>query len=222
MNLLFIGAHGLLGSHLVPSLKKLDGDGTLYPRVFLDAPKREKVDVTKPFKIPFAITEKKYDLIIHAAAYVDVQKAEIEKRECFTVNVQGTINLIDTFPEVPIVYISSEYAHNPVNYYSETKLAGETVVKALAKNYLIIRTLFKKSPFPYAKAFKDQMTQGDYVDVIAPMIAQQIVDWKFDNKTIYIGTGRKTMFDLAKRTRPDIESCSVKDVSGVRLPQDCE
>lgn len=221
MNILFIGANGLLGRYLTPEILKYDGDGTLMPRVYVDTPKREELDITNPFAIPYSFIEKKYDLIILAAAYVDVPKAEIRKKECFETNVQGVMNVCNLFPETPIVYISTEYAHNPVNYYSETKLAAETAIKAQAASYLIIRTLFKPKPFPYVKAFENQWTQGDYVDVIAPLMADEIMTWRTDkNALIYVGTGRKTMLELARRTVPEIDGCSVDDVSSVKIPKD--
>lgn len=82
----------------------------------------------------------------------------------------------------------------------------------MAKNYLIIRTLFKPNPWPFKYAFADQMTQGDYVDVIAPLIAKEIKKWDLKSKVIYVGTGRKSMFDLAKRTKKDVKPNSVNDL----------
>ena len=81
------------------------------------------------------------------------------------------------------------------------------------RNYLIIRTLFKPNPWPWEYAFTDQMTQGDYVDVIAPLIAKEILQWDGTSKSVFVGTGRKSMFDLAKRTRPDVKPNSIKDLA---------
>lgn len=87
-------------------------------------------------------------------------------------------------------------------------------------NYLIIRTLFKATPWPFEKAFIDQFTQGDYVNVIAPLIDQEIQNWSRTGKRlIYVGTGRKSIYELAKRTKPFVSPNSIKDMA-VPIPGD--
>lgn len=194
-----------------------------------DAPSHKELDICDISTVlKYRDSHDRYDLIIHAAAYTDVVKAEEESSECMEVNVNGTINLLDVFDEIPFVYISSEYAHKPVNVYSNTKLLSEKVVELMGQGYYgapyyIIRTLFKPNPFPWEKAFVDQYTQGDYVDVIAPLIADKIMMWDLKSSNFdYVGTGRKTMFELAKRTRPDVKPISVDDITNVTLPKDYE
>ena len=85
-------------------------------------------------------------------------------------------------------------------------------------NHLIIRTSFNVSPFPHEYAFVDQYTQGDYLDIIAPMILKEVI--KGTTGLVYVGTGRKTMFELARRTIPDIKGISVDDIKSVKLPHD--
>src|SRR3989338_4187012 len=170
--------------------------------------------------------KKKYDLIVHAGAYTNVKKAELEeKKECFMANVYGTFNLVQHYKDIPFVFISTEYAHNPISVYAVTKKLGEEVVKT-HPNHLIIRTLFKPNPFPFPRAYKDQYTQGDYVDVIAKLLARRIKKWnKKTCKLEYLGTGRKTMFELAKRTCPDVEPNSIYDYmkeTGLFIPKDYE
>ena len=114
---------------------------------------------------------------------------------------------------------------DPRSYYSVSKKLGEEIVKT-HPNHLILRTLFKPKPFPFDKAYIDQYTQGDYVDVIAKLLADRVKSW--DRKTSgmeYLGTGRKTMYELAKRTRPDVEPNSVEDYikeTGTPIPKDYE
>ena len=198
MKTLYIGASGLLGS---------------YMKIEADRPSHLELDITKPIKTG------EYDLIVHAAAYTDVQGAETDKRECFNVNVAGTLNLLLAYPNTPVVYISTEYAHKPVNFYSWTKKAAEELIQQ-QRNYLIIRTLFKATPWPFDKAFTDQFTGGDYVDVIAPMIDEAIMKWNRKGRNmIFVETGRKTIYELAKRTKPDVIGNSIKDMK-VPIPAD--
>ena len=202
--ILITGGFGTLGTELQKHIKCI-------------APTRKEFDITKP------ISMNDFSLIIHSAAYIDVVKAEIEKKECYTTNVWGTVNMLKSYPCIPFVFISTEYAKNPVNYYSETKLAGETAVKALAKNYLIIRTLFKAVPYPYDKAFTDKWTNGDEVTTIAPLVAKKIKDWfknDLSSQTANIGTGRKTFYDIAVKSKPNIKKCSINDIKDVVLPTD--
>lgn len=175
-----------------------------------------------PARREFDITKKpahtNWDFIIHMAGYTDVDKAETEKLECFKTNVFGTYNLLIHFSDKPFVFISSEHAGSEGVYF-QSKLMGELLVKNLAKNYLIIRTLFKPKPWPFEYAFTDQMTQGDYVDVIAPLIAKEIKNWDGKSKLVYAGTGRKSMFNLAKRTKKDVKPNSVNDLT-LKRPKD--
>ena len=201
---LLTGGSGLLGRELQKHIQ-------------VDAPSHKEFDITCPQR------RGEYGLIIHAAAYTNVAKAETEREECFEVNVQGTHKLLLAYPDTPFVYISSEYAHKPVNFYSITKLGAEEVVKTKSDKYLIIRTLFKPTPFPFNRAFADQYTQGDYVDVIAPLMVDAIYKWDRQTcKTIYVGTGRKTMLELAERTRPFVIPNSIKDIKNVTIPADYE
>ena len=196
--ILLTGAGGLLGTNL---------------KIQTDRPHRNELNITKK------IEPKPYDLVIHGAAYTEVEGAETNRMTAFDVNVRGTLNLLEAYPTTPFVYISSEYAHKPVNFYSVTKSLAEQLVMT-HPNFLIIRTLFKPRPWKYPKAFVDQWTQGDYVDVIAPMIEKEIENWDKKSKLIYIGTGRKTIYDLARQTRK-VEKMFIKDVK-IKLPADYE
>ena len=179
---------------------------------------KKDFDFTKPI-----LTKRKFDLILHMGAYTDVKKAEIETKECFMTNVYGTFNLAKRYKDVPFIYISSEAVHDPMTVYALTKKLGEEIVKQHPK-HLIIRTLFKPKPFPFQKAYIDQYTQGDYVDIIAKLLAKRVQTWdKKTSKLEYLGTGRKTMFELAKKTRPDVEPNTVEDYfkqTGIRVPKE--
>lgn len=203
-NILLIGGSGKLGTELQ---KHLD----------VHAPTHREFDINRDSRFYW-----NYDLVIHAAAYTNVLKAEREGlMDCWRLNVDGTENMLEMFGHLPFVFISSEYAKDPVNFYGYTKQAGEDLVRKMSPNHLIFRTLFKPRPFPHPQAFLDQYTQGDYVDVIAELIVAHIHEWdRKTSATIYPGTGRKTMFDLARMTRPSVVPCSVNDIKGVRLPKD--
>lgn len=194
MNILITGGTGRLSAELK---KHLEGE---YAGI-------EHWDFTHPEEIP----KGRYDLILHMGAYTDVAKGEKEAEKCFQTNAFGTFNLVRKYMDTPFAYISTEYAKNPVSIYALTKLLGEEIVK-YHPHHLIMRTSFKPNPFPFPMAYDDQYTQGDYVDVVAKLIAEKVKAWdKKTSESCYIGTGRKTIFDLAKRTRPDVKPNKVAD-----------
>jgi len=192
------GGSGLLGKEL-------------QKYIICDAPSHKDIDITKIFSV-----NEHYEVIVHAAAYTNVVKAETDQEECFRVNVLGTQNVLKAFPRSKFIYISSEDVYRPVNWYSKTKLMAEQLVQR-HPNYLIIRTAFTVRPFKYEMAFFDKYTREDYVDIIAPMIVTAILE----NKTgiVDIGTERKTLFELARRTKPKILGTTVKDAV-IPLPDD--
>lgn len=164
-----------------------------------------------------------YDLILHMGAYTNVVKAETEQEKCFNTNALGTFKLVQAYKDTPFIYISTEYALNPIGVYALTKQLGEEIVKT-HPNHLILRTAFKPTPWPFEYAYIDQYTQGDYVDVIAELLAKRVASW--DRKTSgleYLGTGRKTMFQLAQKTKSDVKPNRVADYTskvGQIIPKD--
>lgn len=201
MKILLTGGSGLLGKELQKHLK-------------VDAPSHKDFNIMNPPRLDG------YDLIIHAVAYINVEKAEKEREECFNINVLGTLRMSDVYDDIPLVYISTEYAHNPVNWYSRTKQIAESIAMDHPAGCLAIRTLFKARPWKYEYAFRDKFTLGDYVDVIAEKVAKEIKQWDFKSKLIYVGTGRKSYYDLARETKPDVKPNSIRDIKGVKIPVD--
>jgi dTDP-4-dehydrorhamnose reductase len=80
------------------------------------------------------------DLVLHAAAYTDVDGAEADPQTAAAVNVGGTQHAAEL--GAPLVYVSSDYVFdgtkrtpyvesdppNPLSVYGRTKLNGEAVV----------------------------------------------------------------------------------------------
>lgn len=102
------------------------------------------------------ISAKGPDLIIHCAAYTDVDGAEREQEKAFTINAIGTRNvaLVSQGLDIPMLYISTDYIFdgeknspylendhpNPLNVYGKSKFAGEKYVKNLLRKFYIVRT----------------------------------------------------------------------------------
>lgn len=167
------------------------------------------------------------DLIVHCAAFTQVEAAERHQAACWDVNVEGTENLAKQ--GIPVLYVSTEYVFPgdkglyteedfplPLNFYAMTKLAGEW---RLTPHDKILRLIFKPRPWPFPVAFCDQYTSGDYTDVIAQEVDKAITLFDKLPRITNIGTGRKTMYELAIQTRP-VTPNSRLDVN-VRIPRDC-
>jgi dTDP-4-dehydrorhamnose reductase len=212
MKILLTGGSGLLGTELQKLL--------LHDEVV--APRHEDMDITNPssWQGDFLLALSDIDIVIHAAAYTDVVKAEVDP-QCIQTNVVGTSNVINAFGHLPFVFISSEYATWEGNVYARTKKLGEQLVARGCPTHLIIRTLFKPRPFPFPRAFVDQFTMGDYVDVIAPLIIAAIKNWDLQGGNLtYIGTGRKTIYELAQESNAHVGQISIDEITNVRLPKD--
>ncbi len=147
MKVLVTGAGGMLGQDLCPVLED-EGYEVIETT-------RSSMDITDAERVGNVILSHQPELIIHTAAYTDVEKAEIEREEAHKINVLGTRNIVHACKnyDIPIIYISTDYVFDgekntpykpedkphPINYYGTTKFEGEEAVKELDK-YYIIRT----------------------------------------------------------------------------------
>lgn len=219
---LLTGGSGLLGRHLL-------GSTLAWQPGSIHAPSSAEFDVRKARRrdVPSDV-----EYIIHAAAYTDVAKAEIERDHCWEVNAAGTKRICDM--GLPVAYISTEYVFDgelggyrevdqphPLNWYAMTKWSGEWHALDHPGN-LVIRCLFKPRPFEHPRACTDQWTSGDYVERMAGRIARAIGLWREGKVAGLLHLGRPeriSTFDLAKESRPDVEPCLREDLP-VRLPRD--
>jgi dTDP-4-dehydrorhamnose reductase len=191
MKILLTGGSGQLGQELLKLRKYL-------------APTHAEMDITDESSVKKYLAKHKPDLIVHAAAYTNTGLPERDgaaAAECYRVNVLGTRNIVAN-ANVPIVFISSESVLEPHNFYVLTKIQAEREVMR-HDHYKIVRTSFRANPFEYDKAATDMLTLADVVEKIAPLI-DKTVDLPCENNIVYIGTGVKTVYDLAKQTRPDV------------------
>jgi len=222
--ILLTGGSGRLGRELKPLLPGAH------------APPSRELDITRPDGIARVLDDVRPEVLVHAAAFTDVAGAEEGRDECWRVNVEGTRNLVRAVTNrgIFLVHISTDYVFegsqggyredDPVgpvrNYYSLSKLAAEEVART-APEHLVIRTSFRPREWPYPTAFTDVYTSQDYVDVIAPKIALAVRHCReIPHSVLHIATERKSVFELARRRRPDVRPGS-KRAAGVDLPDDC-
>ena len=145
---LVTGANGMLGQDLCPIL---EDEG--YEVIETDI---QTLDITNYDMVNKVLNEEKPDIVIHCAAYTNVDKAEEDKENARLINVKGTQNIAKASAEIDavVVYISTDYVFNgeaakpylpqdkadPVGVYGLTKWEGEEAVRKYCKKYYIART----------------------------------------------------------------------------------
>ena len=148
MKILVTGADGMLGQDLCPILEDCG-----HEVIETDLP---EIDITKPDVILDVLSSEKPDVVIHCAAYTNVDKAEEDIETARLINKTGTKNVAEVCAklDIPIVYISTDYVFdgksnvpylpnslkNPINNYGLTKSEGEDEVRKLCEKYYIVRT----------------------------------------------------------------------------------
>ncbi len=176
MKFLLTGAEGQLGK----AWRRL----AQAERLQLEAFSRQQLDITRPELVREIARRVRPEVIINAAAYTAVDKAEEEPDRAFAVNAEAVATLAGAANEVRalLVHVSSDYVFdgtsrkpyreedptNPLSVYGKSKLAGEEAAKA-ARDHLIIRTswLFG-SGWNFVEAIRKQLHAGaDELRVVA-------------------------------------------------------
>ena len=148
MKVLVTGANGMLGQDLCPILEDVG--------CFVYETDTDTLDITDEESVSVAIATIKPDVVIHAAAYTNVDKAEEEKEVAAKINELGTENVAKACAknDCLMIYISTDYVFdgaqkepylptdevNPINHYGYTKYKGEEFVKKYCEKYYIART----------------------------------------------------------------------------------
>jgi len=150
MKILVTGAKGMLGQDLCPILEDME---------FVDNVVETDIDIldiTNEMQVRKFIKQERPDIVIHCAAYTNVDNAETEADIAEKINVQGTKNVAKACKSVDatIVLISTDYVFdgtkgkkylpsdkpNPLNIYGKTKFEAEKAVQNLCDKYYIVRT----------------------------------------------------------------------------------
>jgi dTDP-4-dehydrorhamnose reductase len=161
MKILVTGSNGLLGQKLT----KLIGE---HPEHTLIATARgasvlpvndsmyESLDVTVGSEVNRIIYETKPDVVIHTAAMTNVDQCELNQDECWKANVDAVDNIVQACAKhhVNLVHVSTDFifdgSHgpldenekpNPVNFYGQSKLAGEQRIIESSLHWSILRTV---------------------------------------------------------------------------------
>jgi len=108
------------------------------------------------------LRERRYNLIINAAAYTDVEGAEAHEAEAFHANEFGARTLAEEAAarHIPLIYISTDFVFdgkadkpyeaddetNPLSVYGASKLAGEQATLEAHPQSFVVRTAWLYGP----------------------------------------------------------------------------
>jgi dTDP-4-dehydrorhamnose reductase len=153
--ILLIGAKGMLGRDLSKILRSSNGTDSLehFEVIGWDV---DEIDIRQEVSTFSKIESLRPDILVHLAAYTDVDGCEINPDEAFRVNAEGVKHVAMGAQAcgARVVYLSTDYVFDgekkeayvesdpphPLNVYGQTKLKGEQYLQERVSDHLIIRT----------------------------------------------------------------------------------
>jgi len=137
----------MLGTDLCQELRKA------YKVIGIDL---AEADITKKSEIGALIKKISPDIVVHTAAYTDVDGCELDPEKAYKINSDGTksVALACRAVDAILIYISTDFVFdgkknkpyietdkvNPLGIYADSKLKGEEAIKKILKKYFILRT----------------------------------------------------------------------------------
>jgi len=147
MKILIIGADGQVGKELSFYSNEKGHD--------VIATVRSQLDISKPQNVNEYIENCKPDVVINAAAYTAVDKAEVERDLAYTINYDGVRNIVSAcaIHNIPLLHISTDYVFDgakfepytekdnvsPLGVYGDSKWQGEEAIRKHMSKYVILR-----------------------------------------------------------------------------------
>lgn len=154
MKILVIGLKGQLARALIERRDR--------PGIDMVTVGRPQIDLERPTGIADLVGGTRPDLIINAAAFTAVDRAEDEPDAAHAVNVTGPAAFARAAAasNIPFIHVSTDYVFDgkkgafyteadpvsPVNVYGKTKAAGEAAVLAAHPGALVARTSWVYAP----------------------------------------------------------------------------
>jgi len=192
MKVLITGANGLLGQKLYLLLTKQDNSEVVAcskgvnKNSFISTNYLE-LDITDKISVNKVFNEVCPDIVINTAAMTNVDQCESEKERCWQINVSGVANLIEACKNngTFLIQLSTDFIFDgsagpldenakpdPVNYYGESKLAGEKLIIdsdidwAIARTVLVYGLIQEMSRSNIILWVKQSLEQGKDINVV--------------------------------------------------------
>jgi len=155
LKILLTGGSGFLGWNFCKVLRFKHEITALYLQheLFLEKCQFQKIDIRNRDDVFEIVRKIQPDVVVHTAAITSVQLCEQDRELAYSVNVEGTKNVLEASAEVgaKFIYISTDLVYSgdgsfftedtppePKSYYAQTKLEAEEIVKTY-DNYIILR-----------------------------------------------------------------------------------
>ena len=190
MKTLLFGKDGQVGTEL---------QRTLLPHGNLVAVGRAKVDLAQPGMVARCLKQAKPNVIVNAAAYTAVDKAETEQDLARAINATAVGEMANYAAQhgALLIHYSTDYVFdgkkpgpyvptdtpNPMSVYGRTKLAGEAMIQQSGCDYLVFRTswVYSTTGRNFIKTMLRLAAERDHLKVVsdqvgAPTSAELIAD----------------------------------------------
>ncbi len=187
MKVLITGCSGMLGRALAEQLVDR------YAVTGMDVRRNQKwnfieADITQRDETIEKIVNQKPDIVIHAAAYTDVDGCEENPEKAYSVNAQGTetIALACRKACALVCYIITDFVFdgekksayvesdkpNPINIYGKSKLDGEQFIQSILKRFVIVRSswLFGEGGKNFVDAILEKANNEEELKVVDDQI----------------------------------------------------
>lgn len=156
MKILLLGANGQVGHELLRSLRPLDDIVATTRSGTLNGEECETADFDQPDSLAALIRRVSPDVVVNAAAYTAVDRAESDPEAAFRANAEAPGRLAEACAarDAMLVHYSTDYVFDgqgthpyregdptaPLGVYGASKLAGERAIEASGCRRLIFRT----------------------------------------------------------------------------------
>lgn len=149
---------------------------------------KEQLDITSKSNIEYYVKQIKPFFIINAAAYTNVDDAEVFPQKAFKINAEGVKNLsiICKKYTCTLIHFSTDYVFdgtkkeftendkpNPLNIYGKSKLLGETYIQdIIPNNHIILRTswIFSKYGKNFLTFLQDKFLNEKHLKIVYDLI----------------------------------------------------
>lgn len=176
MKLLLTGANGQVGQALQLYARCQAIDTLAYAK--------EDFDISSSSMVNMTLNRHRPDIVINAAAYTNVEKAEIETTQAYLVNAEGVKNLgaVCQKLDIPFIHLSTDYVFSgekqtpyvesddtaPLSAYGMSKLEGEKILRDALQKHIILRTswVFSATGNNFVKTMWRLFHEREHVNIV--------------------------------------------------------